>query len=72
MVLVSKAIAVMISEQSTFKNYWGGVVFAPFVLVVILLSWFAVLNMLNRKKGKEPKSKHDGIFEGPLKDWKKW
>lgn len=68
--MIASATVAIFSGRINYKNYWGGVVFAPIAIIVGIV--FIVL--VHREwKGKKVKLKSDEkLFEGPIKDWKKW
>jgi uncharacterized membrane protein len=70
LVLIGSALVSILSGRFNYRNYWGGVVFAPFA---ILIGVAFLLMMYREFKGKKIKMKTDDeLFEGPLKDWRKW
>jgi Ni/Fe-hydrogenase subunit HybB-like protein len=70
-VLLVTAIMHIASGQYSYQNYWGGLVFAPFVILFEVFLIAALVKISDRRKRKEMKRDNE-LFEGPLKDWRKW
>jgi membrane protein YdbS with pleckstrin-like domain len=68
--LILSATLAMLSGRFNYRNYWGGVVFAP---LAIILGIVLMIFIYRHVKGKDRNWKSDEeLFEGSLQDWRKW
>ena len=71
LLLLASATLATLSGRVNYRNYFGGVVFAPIAALIAVALIILLYRHIAGKKDPRLKS-DDELFEGPLKDWKKW
>jgi len=64
--LIVFSLLSILAARFNYSNYWGGVVFGPFALIIGVLLLIMVL-----KSGKRIAPQKE-LFDTPLKDFRKW
>jgi hypothetical protein len=68
--LLLNCILLVMRGKLNYPNYWGGVVFAPFAIVIFLLMLLVIWKW---DKWKRVRSDKKGRYiQWPRDDWKKW
>ena len=71
LLLILTGVAALLRGRLVYSNYWGGVVFAPFaILMGVLVIWIVVFKW-HRISGPA-KDKKARVIRFPSDDWRKW
>ena len=70
LILLARCVYFLASGELNYRNYWGGVVFVPIAIVILLLF---LLVLWKWDKWKKVRSDKKGRYiDWPGDDWKRW